>query len=119
MPCADGYVDVQKQPSAFHPCREGFSTADRREAVFTRYWPISQPTANSPWVLGQPNYVSFITGGDSSVESFDFQLHNVNKSIMTGFIKLALLVPLKRLPSVGSNYGAQLEVDLDDGIPTG
>ena len=87
--------------------------------MFTRYWTITSPTADLPWVLGQQNYVAFITGGDTGVQSFDVQLHNTNKTIMNGFLRLALLVPLERLGEAQGNYGAVLEVDLEDGIPTG
>jgi hypothetical protein len=38
---------------------------------------------------------------------------------MVGFLPIALRVPLERLPSGHHNYGGEMEVDLDSGVPTG
>ena len=87
--------------------------------VSTVYWPIAYPNATSPWVIGEKNYVSWVTGGGTGIQSFDIQLHNANKSVMVGFIPIALRVPMARLTTGRRNYGGELEVDLDDGAPTG
>jgi hypothetical protein len=88
-------------------------------AISTVYWPISNPSPSAPWIIGQPNYVNWQTGGGSGIDSFDIQLHNSNKNVMVGFIPIALRVPMERLPNGRKNYGGELEVDLDDNIPTG
>ena len=60
------------------------------------------------------------TGGGSGIDSFDIQLHNNNKTILNGFIPIALRVPLERLPTGRKNFGGEMEVDLDPSImPTG
>jgi hypothetical protein len=90
-----------------------------RPAVSTVYWPISNPSSSSPWILGQPNYVNWKTGGGTGIDSFDIQLHNANKNVMIGFIPIALRVPMEKLPGGWKNYGGEIEVDLDGDIPTG
>ncbi|ORY31448.1 hypothetical protein BCR39DRAFT_526817 [Naematelia encephala] len=87
--------------------------------VSTIYWPISSPDTNNPWIVGQKNLLAWKTGGGSGVESFDIQLHNWNKTIMNGFIPIALRVPMERLPTGRHNYGGEIEVDLDLDMPTG
>ncbi|WVQ80555.1 hypothetical protein IAT38_002660 [Cryptococcus sp. DSM 104549] len=88
-------------------------------SVSTIYWPIAYPNPNYPWVVGQNNLLSWVTGGGSGVESFDIQLHNANRSIMVGFVPIALRVPMERLPTGHHNYGGEIEIDLDASIPTG
>ena len=85
----------------------------------SNFWPVHQPNAENPWVLGQPNIVYFEVGGGSGIDSFDIQLRHWNKTVMTGFIQLFLRVPMKRLPNGQKNFGGIMEVDLDEGTPTG
>ncbi|GFZ45370.1 hypothetical protein JCM24511_03096 [Saitozyma sp. JCM 24511] len=87
--------------------------------VSTIYWPIASPGPKYPWVIGAKNILAWQTGGGTGIDSFDVQLHNSNKSVMIGFLPIALRVPLERLPSGHHNYGGEMEVDLDSGIPTG
>ena len=87
--------------------------------VSTIFWPINYPNATSPWVIGAKNYVSWQTGGGTGIASFDIQLHNSNRSLMVGFIPIALRVPLIRVPTGRKNYGGELEVDLSTGVPEG
>jgi hypothetical protein len=87
--------------------------------VSTIYWPIASPGPKYPWVIGSKNILAWQTGGGTGIDSFDVQLHNANKSVMIGFIPIALRVPLERLPSGHHNYGGEMEVDLNSGIPTG
>lgn len=86
------------------------------------YWPVTTPSATSPWVIGQPAAIVWTTGGGTGVMAFDIQLHNANRTIMEGFVKIAAQVPLVKEKS-GSNkgrYGGQLGIDLTDtSIPTG
>ncbi|KAK8858445.1 hypothetical protein IAR55_002672 [Kwoniella newhampshirensis] len=88
-------------------------------SVSTIYWPVAYPNANYPWVIGQKNLLSWLTGGATGIDSFDIQLHNGNRTVMTGFIPIALRVPMERLPTGRKNYGGEIEVDLDTSIPTG
>lgn len=85
----------------------------------TIYWPIVTPSRQNPWVLGQKNIIKWETGGGTGIDSFDIQLHNSNRSIMTGFIPIVLRVPMEKLP--GSKvFGGEIEVDLNsNAIPTG
>jgi len=87
--------------------------------VSTIYWPINYPNATSPWLIGSKNYVSWQTGGGTGIQSFDIQLHNSNRSLLVGFIPIALRVPMTRLTTGRKNYGGELEVDLSTGVPTG
>ena len=63
--------------------------------------------------------MSWTTGGGTGIDSFDIQLHNANKSIMVGFIPIALRVPMEKLPTGKKNYGGEIEVDLSPDIPFG
>ncbi|WVQ72819.1 hypothetical protein IAR50_002379 [Cryptococcus sp. DSM 104548] len=85
-------------------------------AVSTIYWPVSYPDPNNPWVIGEKNPLAWKTGGGTGVQSFDIQLHNANKTVMVGFLPIALRVPMKKISNV---YGGSLEVELDSGVPTG
>ncbi|ODN95244.1 hypothetical protein L198_04632 [Cryptococcus wingfieldii CBS 7118] len=85
-------------------------------SVSTIYWPVSHPDPNNPWVIGENNPLAWKTGGGTGVQSFDIQLHNANKTVMVGFLPIALRVPMKRVNRV---YGGSLEVELDSGVPTG
>lgn len=85
----------------------------------TIYWPISTPSPDNPWVLGQKNIIAWQTGGGTGIDSFDIQLHNSNRSVMTGFIPVVLRVPMEHLPGT-KIFGGEIEVDLDtNAIPTG
>lgn len=85
----------------------------------TIYWPISTPSPDHPWVLGQKNLIAWQTGGGTGIDSFDIQLHNSNRSVMTGFIPIVLRVPMEHLPGK-KIFGGEIEVDLDtNAIPTG
>ncbi|WVO15785.1 hypothetical protein L204_103447 [Cryptococcus depauperatus] len=88
-------------------------------SMSTIYWPVSYPNPSYPWVIGQKNLLSWVTGGGSGVQSFDIQLHNANKSVMVGFLPIALRVPMDRLPTGHKNYGGEIEVDLDKAVPVG
>lgn len=88
-------------------------------AVNTIYWPVTSPTKQFPWVIGGTNLLSWTTGGGTGIDSFDIQLHNGNRSIMVGFIPIALRVPMERLPTGRKNFGGEMEIDLDANIPTG
>lgn len=88
-------------------------------AVNTIYWPVSSPSHLYPWVTGGTNLLAWTSGGGTGIQSFDIQLHNGNRSIMTGFIPIALRVPMERLPTGRKNYGGEMEVQLDSNIPTG
>ncbi|ORX40240.1 hypothetical protein BD324DRAFT_616997 [Kockovaella imperatae] len=88
-------------------------------AVSSNFWPISQPTPDVPWIINGTNYVSWICGGASGIPSFDIQLLNHNKSIMVGFIPIALRVPMARLPTGQKNFGGELQIELGEDIPTG
>ena len=88
-------------------------------AVNTIYWPVTSPSHLYPWVTGGTNLLAWTSGGGTGIESFDIQLHNGNRSIMTGFIPIALRVPMERLPSGRKNFGGEMEVQLDTNIPTG
>ncbi|GHJ90189.1 hypothetical protein NliqN6_6591 [Naganishia liquefaciens] len=85
------------------------------------YWPVSTPSVDEPWVLGQPNAVVFGMGGDIGITEFDIQLHNFNKTIMVGFLPIAQNVPVKKWTSGSKKgqYGGSIGVDLPDGMATG
>ncbi|AAW43128.1 hypothetical protein CNBD4010 [Cryptococcus deneoformans B-3501A] len=87
--------------------------------VSTIYWPVSNPDPSNPWVIGEKNLLAWTTGSGTGVQSFDVQLHNSNRSVMVGFLPIALRVPMERLPSGYKNYGGEMEVDLGSNIPTG
>lgn len=84
----------------------------------TIYWPVQYPTASSPWYIGGTNVVAWSTGGGTGVQVFDIQLHNANKTVMTGFKPIALRVPMEKFPK-SAVYGGEIEVDLDADTPTG
>lgn len=89
-------------------------------SISTIYWPVTYPSATYPWILGEKNLLFWQTGGGSGIDSFDIQLHNNNKTILNGFIPIALRVPLERLPTGRKNFGGEMEVDLDPNVmPTG
>jgi hypothetical protein len=89
-------------------------------SISTIYWPVTYPSATYPWILGEKNLLYWQTGGGSGIDSFDIQLHNNNKTILNGFIPIALRVPLERLPTGRKNFGGEMEVDLDPNVmPTG
>lgn len=69
-------------------------------------------------MIGEKNILSWKTAAGLGIPTFDVQLHNVDKRVMNGFIKLALRVPHDSQGKYGT-YGGELEVDLDDGVPTG
>ncbi|KAJ9121408.1 hypothetical protein QFC24_004746 [Naganishia onofrii] len=90
-------------------------------AISGGYWPVSTPSTAQPWVIGQPNSVVWGMGGELGISEFDLQLHNFNKSIMTGFLLVAQNVPVKKWAS-GSRkgqYGGELAVSLPDTMATG
>ncbi|WWC70603.1 uncharacterized protein I206_104554 [Kwoniella pini CBS 10737] len=87
-------------------------------SLSTIYWPISYPSIDNPWVLGEKNLVAWKTGGGTGIESFDIQLHNSNRTIMVGFLPIALRVPMEKLPGK-KFYGGEIEVDLSSSLPTG
>ncbi|KAJ9115924.1 hypothetical protein QFC22_005067 [Naganishia vaughanmartiniae] len=68
-------------------------------AISGGYWPVSTPSTANPWVIGQPNSVVWGMGGDLGITEFDMQLHNFNKSIMTGFLLVAQNVPVQKWAS--------------------
>ena len=84
----------------------------------TIYWPVYAPTANTPWIQGQTNLISWETGGGTGVEVFDIQLHNVNENIMHGFLPIALRVPMER-KGRRNNWGGSLEVQLGPEVTPG
>jgi hypothetical protein len=84
----------------------------------TIYWPVFAPTADTPWIQGQTNLISWETGGGTGVDVFDIQLHNVNETIMHGFLPIALRVPMERKGRKG-NWGGSLEVQLGPEITPG
>jgi len=88
-------------------------------AVNTIYWPVSSPSKDFAWYINGTNLLAWETGGGTGIDSFDIQLHNGNRSIMIGFIPIALRVPMQRLPKGYKNFGGEMEVDLDANIPTG
>ncbi|KIR68479.1 hypothetical protein I312_100438 [Cryptococcus bacillisporus CA1280] len=88
-------------------------------SVSTIYWPVSSPSPSNPWVLGEKNLLAWTTGSGTGVQSFDIQLHNANRSVMVGFLPIALRVPMERLPTGYKNYGGELEIDLGSEVPTG
>ncbi|EIW73596.1 hypothetical protein M231_04202 [Tremella mesenterica] len=94
-----------------------FATSLVSAQLSTIYWPVNYPNANSPWVVGQKNFLSWITGGGVGIESFDIQLHHWNQTILNGFYPIALRVPMERLSTGRKNFGGELEVDLDSSIP--
>lgn len=49
---------------------------------------------------------------------FDIQLHNVNETVMHGFLPIALRVPMTKGARRG-NYGGTIDVDLEANVPTG
>ncbi|WVQ65950.1 uncharacterized protein L199_004128 [Kwoniella botswanensis] len=87
-------------------------------SLSTIYWPVTNPSETNPWVIGNKNLVAWKTGGGTGIESFDIQLHNSNRTIMVGFLPIALRVPMEKLPGK-KYYGGEIEVDLVDGLPTG
>lgn len=76
------------------------------------------PSPSIPWVVGEKNILAWKTASGLGIPAFDVQLHNVDKKVMDGFIKLALRVP-HALQGKYGNYGGELEVDLDENVPTG
>ncbi|KAL7423110.1 hypothetical protein Q5752_002409 [Cryptotrichosporon argae] len=88
-------------------------------AYSTIYTPILSPTADLPWVINATNLFAWRMAGSTGIVSFDLQLHNPNKTIMNGFLDIALRVPNERLSTGYKNYGGEIEVDLDDTTPTG
>jgi len=84
----------------------------------TIYWPVFAPTADTPWIQGQTNLISWETGGGTGVEVFDIQLHNVNETIMHGFLPIALRVPMER-KGRRNNWGGSLEVQLGPEVTPG
>lgn len=76
------------------------------------------PSPSIPWVVGEKNILAWKTAKGLGIETFDVQLHNVDKRKMDGFVKLALRVPHTGSGKYG-NYGGELEVELGDKIPTG
>ncbi|WVR06207.1 hypothetical protein IAU60_003237 [Kwoniella sp. DSM 27419] len=88
-------------------------------SLSTIYWPVTHPSKDNPWILGQKNLCAWTTGGGTGIDSFDIQLHNFNKSVMIGFVPVALRVPMEKLSSGSKNYGGEIEVDLNLNLPTG
>lgn len=88
-------------------------------AQATIYWPVQFPNPTSPWVIGQKNLLYWQVGGATGIQSFDIQLHNNNETIMNGFIPIALRIAMERLPTGRKNYGGEMEIDLNPGMPTG
>ena len=84
----------------------------------TVYWPVFSPTENTPWIQGQTNLISWETGGGTGVEVFDIQLHNVNETIMHGFLPIALRVPMEKKGRRG-NWGGSLSVELGTEVTAG
>jgi hypothetical protein len=84
----------------------------------TIYWPVFSPTEATPWIQGQTNLISWETGGGTGVEVFDIQLHNINETIMHGFLPIALRVPMERKGRRG-NWGGSLSVDLGPEVTPG
>ncbi|EJT48874.1 hypothetical protein A1Q2_08078 [Trichosporon asahii var. asahii CBS 8904] len=82
------------------------------------YWPVLSPSPSIPWVVGEKNILAWKTAAGLGIETFDVQLHNVDKKVMDGFIKLALRVPHAAAGKYGT-YGGELEVDLTEDVPTG
>lgn len=76
------------------------------------------PSPSIPWVIGEKNILAWKTAAGLGIETFDVQLHNVDKKVMEGFIKLAYRVPHAAQGKYGT-YGGELEVSLDDAVPTG
>lgn len=72
-------------------------------------------------MIGEKNYLLWQTGGGTGIQVFDIQLHNKNRTIMTGFLPIALRVPMEKI-TVGprkGQWGGEIEVDLADNMPTG
>lgn len=84
----------------------------------TIYFPVFTPNPQNPWVVGQTNVLSWETGGATGIEVFDIQLHNVNETVMHGFLPIALRVPMTRGAKRG-NYGGTIDVELGSNVPTG
>ncbi|KAJ9107666.1 hypothetical protein QFC21_001126 [Naganishia friedmannii] len=83
--------------------------APAANAISGGYWPVSTPSTAQPWVIGQANSVVWGMGGELGISEFDMQLHNFNKSIMTGFLLVAQ----------NGQYGGELAVSLPDTMATG
>lgn len=77
------------------------------------------PTADSPWVLGQKNILAWRVASGTGIKSFDVQMHNFRHGVMEGAIRIAKNVPMERMSGGYRNYGGEIEVDLDGTIPTG
>lgn len=84
----------------------------------TVYWPVFSPTESTPWIQGQTNLISWETGGGTGVEVFDIQLHNINETIMHGFLPIALRVPMEKKGRRG-NWGGSLSVELGTEVTAG
>ena len=106
----------QRSPRDVKACNHLLTTTIANLA--TIYFPVFTPNEHTPWVLGQKNILSWETGGETGIDVFDIQLHNVNQTVMEGFIPIALRVPMTRGAKRG-NYGGSMEVDLAEGVPTG
>lgn len=85
----------------------------------TIYWPVLTPSSTQPWVVGQKNLLAWRVAGGTGIPVFDIQLHNWNKKIMPGYIKLATQYPMQSLPGTYKNLGGEIEIDLDGSVPTG
>lgn len=51
------------------------------------------------------------------MESFDIKLHNVNRKVLAGAIKIALRFPMEPLPGSYKNLGGEIEIDLEGNVP--
>ncbi|KAJ9108562.1 hypothetical protein QFC19_002278 [Naganishia cerealis] len=80
-------------------------------AISGGYWPVSTPSSAEPWVIGAANSVVWGMGGELGIAEFDIQLHNFNKSIMTGFLLIAQNVPVKKWASGSKKVSFDLCLD--------